>query len=187
MQYSSALTTKSQTGRERQMKKILNYERAFTLLSDSAIQHGVDRIVENPVEFIMKTLKISKEATWKYLKELERRELIAFNYNSKYISSVRILKKELPERIYEDDDMTRILKALWRYTRISRYDPEKQIVHSRFFGNIQGDANVLASRMYIAFQKFQQHGWIEIVYSKAVINFRINYLIIKNEFPKHLK
>lgn len=34
------------------MKKTLNYEKVFPLLSNAAIEHGIDRVVKDPVDFI---------------------------------------------------------------------------------------------------------------------------------------
>lgn len=168
------------------MKKTLNHEKAFTLLSDTAIEFGIDRIVKDPVDSIRRNLNVSKFAAWTYLKELERRGLIAFNYEGTRISSARLLKRELPNRLHESDDMTRVLSALWKHRHASQCDPKKQIVHSSFFGNIQGEADILQTRLYIILQKFSENGWIEIAYSGVTQRPKILYVIIKDEFPTHL-
>lgn len=114
------------------MKKILNYEKTFLLLSDAAVKHGVDLVVKDPIDFVKRGLNVSNASAWNYLKELERRGFITFNYDAVRIASVRLLKKELSKCIYETDNMTRVLAALWKYRRGSSSDPKKQIVHSSF-------------------------------------------------------
>lgn len=132
------------------MKKTLNCEKAFALLSDNATQFGIDRVVKDPVDFLKQKLNVSQFVALGYLKELEWRKLIAFSYDGTRISNIRLLKRELPKRLHETDSMTRILSALWKYRHSSKSDPKKQIVHSSFFGDIQGDADVLQTKLYVA-------------------------------------
>lgn len=168
------------------MKKTLRYEEAFALLSNAAIKHGVDKIVKDPADLIRQSLNISQSLALSYLKELERRNLIALNYDGVRIGSARILKEELPERLHETDNMTRVLMALWKYRRSSQSDPKKQIVHPSFLGNVQGDADVLQPALYLYLQKFSEKGWVEMRYSEMSRSSRLLYVEIKKEFPIYL-
>ena len=168
------------------MERARKYEKAFALLSDAAVRYGVDRVVKDPIDFIMRSLSISQPSAWICLKELERRELIAYNFEGVRISSVRLLRKELPDRLYEVDDMTRTLSALYKYRHASKSDPKKQIVHSSFFGNIQGEADILNVQLYVNLKRFSENGWIELVYSGVTKCPKIVYVVIKDGFPTHL-
>lgn len=168
-------------------KRTLMYEKAFQALSDAAFDYGIDRIVEDPVDLLMRSLNVSKHAAWSHLNELEKRRIIAFNYEGMRIKSVRIIKNELPDRRFrETDNMTGVLKALWKYRRRSQSNPEMQIVHSGFFSNIQSDADVLQPALYENLKRFSENDWIEIEYSGISRGPRIVYVVIKNEFPTHL-
>lgn len=129
---------------------------------------------------------MSQHQAWSYLKELERRQLIAFNYDGVRIASVRLLKNALPDRLHEADNMTRVLTALWKHRHCSKSDPKKQIVHSSFLNNIQGDADVLQTELYKALERFSENGWAELIYSGMTRTPRLIYVVIKDEFPTHL-
>lgn len=171
----------------KRMKKTLNYEKAFALLSDNATQFGIDRVVRDPADFIKRELNVSQFVALGYLKELERRGLIAPNFDGVRIASMRLLKRELPKRLlHEEDNMTRVLTALWKHRHGSNSDPKKQIVHSSFFGDIQGDADVLQNVLYLALQRFAENGWIKLEYSGMSRTPRLLYVVINDEFPTHL-
>lgn len=168
------------------MRRTLNYEKVFTLLSDSAAEHGMDLVVKDPVDFVKRSFHLSDHATWHTLKALEQRKLIAFNYDGRRIASARLLKRKLPEHFHEQDAMTRVLTALYKHRCASLSDPKKQIVHSSFFGDILGEADVSPFMLYKSFQRFSDNGWIKLIYSGVTRAPRLVYIIIKDEFPTHL-
>lgn len=157
---------------------------ALRVLNERSSAFGVDRVVDSPLSVLERQLGVSRTVAWNRLTELERRNAIVVERDPKdgrSIARARILMEELPLRLHEQGDTDRVIAMLRKYK--TRSQNGSWIVHSGFFPQVHGDADVIQARFYCLLKRLEENGFVEIVRDQYSTGEKILFITLMDSFP----
>ncbi len=167
------------------MEKNRGEKRAFEHIMGAVIQHGIDRIVEDPGGVMERAMGVSRKTAVTYLKKWQQNGFIMRYQDTQtgFITHVRILTDKLPEQLHEQSEEQRLIKALWKCRRPSKGHPGSFIVHATLFPDVKRIADIDDKRFYIHLPRLSESGLIKPV-SYPAGNKRYLYVILTSQFPE---
>ena len=160
--------------------------RVLGILMQNATQHGVDTIVEEPLDVILGRFKVEKPAALANIRKLEREGFLVSYSDGRgnAIFRVRLLldrckQAQIDEpRRHEYEEWERLALALKKFSRTSQRFSGARIVHSDDFHDVMGKAQIDTVKFYEILYKFEKEKSVEIAWKDTK---RILLIILRDE------
>ncbi|MBI2463056.1 MAG: hypothetical protein HYV65_02370 [Candidatus Spechtbacteria bacterium] len=148
------------------------------------LNHGM--VVEDPVNVVMRTFRMSRPSVLAYIKEFKISGLVEIEYDfgvGGAILRLRVVAPYKPVAVaHEDDDVDRVSRALLTYKQRSEVG-NGYFVHNARFVDVRRAAGIETMKFYHILDLLEERGMIERVYVKRRSRSIIWRIDLTVDFP----